>query len=186
MLGAGQAAQTPVAGYISRPAHRDVVGAIRLTLCEPGCGHAGDDLCAKLAHLTDAQLFARLLPTPGDRSPVYGSRARSLGLYPPEHRVCFFYLNAGGQNGSGEIARVEVPLWVAEDADLTARVHQLCYDQARKGQGYPIALSEAHERAVVRGPERDAFFRLVENAFVREQIPALQTRKALAKRTRVL
>jgi len=39
---------------------------------------------------------------------------------------------------------------------------------------------------VVRGPDRDAFFRLIENAFVRENLPALQTRKALAKRTRVL
>ena len=42
------------------------------------------------------------------------------------------------------------------------------------------------ERAVVRGPEREAFFRLVENAFVREDLPATQTRKAVSKRTRVL
>ena len=181
MLTAGQTVGTPVAGYVSRPGHRDVVGALRLTLCEPGCEHGPQSLCGKLAHLTDAHLFGRMLTKPGDRSPVYGSRARSLSLYPAEHRVCFFYLNAGG-----EIARVEIPLWVAEDAELTRRVHQLCFDQARKGQGYPIALAEAHERAVVRGPEREAFFRLVENAFVREQIPALQTRKALSKRTRVL
>lgn len=181
MLSAGQASGTPVAGYVSRPAHRDVVGALRLTLCEPGCAHDLKSLCAKLAHLTDAQLFKSLLPRPGERSPIFGSRAASLSLYPDEHRVAFFYLNAGG-----EIARVEVPQWVAEDADLTDRVHRLCFDQARKGQGYPIALAEAHERAVVRGPERDAFFRLVENAFVRENLPALQTRKAISKRTRVL
>ena len=181
MLAAGMAAGTPVAGYVSRPAHRDVVGALRLTLCEPGCAHDPKSLCAKLAHLTDAQLFGRILHGPGDRSPVFGSKAHSLALYPAEHRVAFFYLNAGG-----EIARVEIPLWVAEDADLTERVHRLCFDQARKGQGYPIALAEAHERAVVRGPERDAFFRLVENAFVREHLPAIQTRKAMSKRTRVL
>ncbi len=181
MLAAGQAYNTPVAGYVSRPAHRDVVGALRLTLCEPGCPHDAKDLCTELASLTDVQLFQHLLPHPGDRSPVFGSQARSLDLYPSEQRIAFFYLNAGS-----EIARVEVPLWVAEDAGLTERVHRLCFDQARKGQGYPIALAEAHERAIVRGPERDAFFRLVENAFVRENLPALQTRKALSKRTRVL
>ncbi len=181
MLQSGQAVGTPVAGYVSRPGHRDVVGALRLTLCEPGCAHDAKSLCAKLAHLTDAQLYRSLLPRPGDRSPVFGSRARSLDLYPAEQRIAFFYLNAGP-----EIARVEVPLWVAEDADLTDRVHRLCFDQARKGQGYPIALAEAHERAVVRGPEREAFFRLVENAFVREDLPATQTRKAVSKRTRVL
>jgi hypothetical protein len=181
MLAAGQAHNTPVAGYVSRPGHRDVVGALRLTFCEPGCPHSPQDLCAKLASLTDVQLFTRLLPHPGDRSPVFGSTARSLELYPDAQRIAFFYLNAGA-----EIARVEVPQWVAEDAELTARVHRLCFDQARKGQGYPIALAEAHERAIVRGPEREAFFRLVENAFVRENLPALQTRKALSKRTRVL
>ncbi len=181
MLQAGQAAGTPVAGYVSRPGRRDVVGALRLTLCEPGCAHDPKSLCAKLSHLTDAQLYKSLLPRPGARSPVFGSRARSLDLYPAEQRIAFFYLNAGS-----EIARVEIPLWVAEDCDLTDRVHALCYDQARKGQGYPIALAEAHERAVVRGPEREAFFRLVENAFVREDLPATQTRKAVSKRTRVL
>ena len=181
MLAAGQAHNTPVAGYVSRPAHKDVVGTLRLTLCEPGCPHALKDVCAELASLTDVQLFSHLLPCPGDRSPVFGSANLSLKLYPADQKIAFFYLNAGG-----EIARVEIPLWVAEDADLTDRVHRLVFDQARKGQGYPIALAEAHERAIVRGPERDAFFRLVENAFVRENLPALQTRKALSKRTRVL
>ena len=181
MLAAGQAHNTPVAGYVSRPAHKDVVGTLRLTLCEPGCPHALKDVCAELASLTDVQLFSHLLPRPGDRSPVFGSTNLSLKLYPADQKIAFFYLNAGG-----EIARVEIPLWVAEDADLTDRVHRLVFDQARKGQGYPIALAEAHERAIVRGPERDAFFRLVENAFVRENLPALQTRKALSKRTRVL
>lgn len=181
MLAAGQAHNTPVAGYISRPAHKDVVGALRLTLCEPGCGHVPKDVCAELASLTDVQLFSHLLPHPGDRSPVFGSTNPSLKLYPNDQKIAFFYLNAGG-----EIARVEIPAWVAEDADLTAQVHRLVFDQTRKGQGYPIALAEAHERAIVRGPERDAFFRLVENAFVRENLPALQTRKALSKRTRVL
>jgi len=181
MLSAGQTYNTPVAGYVSRPAHKDVVGALRLTLCEPGCSHIPKDVCAELASLTDVQLFSHLLPRPGDRSPVFGSTNPSLKLYPNDQKIAFFYLNAGG-----EIARVEIPAWVSEDADLTAQVHRLVFDQARKGQGYPIALAEAHERAIVRGPEREAFFRLVENAFVRENLPALQTRKALSKRTRVL
>lgn len=181
MLSAGQTYNTPVAGYVSRPAHKDVVGALRLTLCEPGCSHIPKDVCAGLASLTDVQLFSHLLPRPGDRSPVFGSTNPSLKLYPNDQKIAFFYLNAGG-----EIARVEIPAWVSEDADLTAQVHRLVFDQARKGHGYPIALAEAHERAIVRGPEREAFFRLVENAFVRENLPALQTRKALSKRTRVL
>ncbi len=181
LLDVGRKVGVPIAGYVSRPGHKDVVGALRLTLCEDGCAHGPQDLCGQLSRLTDAALFAALLQKPGDRSPIFGSNARSLDLYPAVHRVAFFYMNAGA-----EIARVEIPQWVAEDVDLRDRVHVLTFDQCRKGQGYPGALSEAHERAVVRGPERDAFFQLVENAFVRERIPALHTRKALAKRTRLL
>ena len=171
----------PIAGYVSRPAHRDVVGVLRLTLCADNCDHAAGSACHALAHLTDAQMFAALLLEPGQRSPLFGSAARSLDLYPERQKIRFFYLNTGQ-----EIARVEVPQWVAEAPDLRDQLHTLCFDQARKGQGYPICLAEAHEQAVVRGPEREAFGRLVENAFVRERLPLLQTRKALSKRTRVL
>ncbi len=181
MLAAGQQARVPVAGYLSRPGGRDVVGTLRQMLCEENCSHASPSPCSDLARLTDAQIFASLLPNFGDRSPVFGSAARSLSYYPEAQQIRFFYVNVGP-----EIARVEVPQWVVDDDALLHRVHVLCCDQARKGQGYPVALSEAHERAVVRGPERDAFLHLVENAFVREGIPAMQTRKALAKRTRVL
>lgn len=171
----------PIAGYVSRPAGRDVVGALRLTLCADNCDHGPGSDCHALAHLTDAQMFQSLLTEPGDRSPVFGSAARSLDWYPERQKINFFYLNVGP-----EIARIEVPHWVAESPDLRDQLHVLCFDQAVKGQGYPICLAEAHERAVVRGPEREAFGRLVENVFVRERLPLLQTRKALAKRTRIL
>lgn len=181
MLRAGQAARTPVAGYVSRPGGRDVVGALRQTLCANDCAHDARSACSELSRLTDAQVFAHLLPSAGDRSPLFGSGARSLEQYPEDQRIVFFYLNTGH-----EIARVEIPQWVADDCDLLDQTHVLAFDQACKGQGYPVALSEAHERAVVRGPDREAFSRLVESAFVRENVPALLTRKAMAKRTRVL
>lgn len=181
MLTVAENNAVPIAGYVSRPGSRDVVGALRLTLCAGDCDHAAGSACHALTHLTDAQMFQALLPEPGDRSPLFGSAARSLDGYPERQKISFFYLNVGG-----EIARVEVPLWVAESPDLRDQAHILCYDQARKGQGYPICLAEAHERAVVRGPEREAFGRLVENAFVRQSLPLLQTRKSLSKRTRIL
>lgn len=181
MLEAAQQAQVPIAGYVSRPGHKDVIGALRLTLCGDGCRHDAASPCAELAGLTDAALFEAILTRPGDRSPIFGSTARVLSFYPAAQAIAFFYLQTGS-----EIARIEIPQWVAADPALRDRTHLLCWDQARKGQGYPIALSEAHERAVVRGPEREAFFRLVEAAYVRERVPAVTTRKALAKRTRIL
>ena len=95
MLEAARQCDTPIAGYVSRPGHKDVVGALRLTLCPEDCPHDAKSPCAALAALTDAQLFAALLREPGERSPVFGSASRVLSLYPPDQQIAFFYLNAG-------------------------------------------------------------------------------------------
>jgi len=197
-LSAAQAARVPLAGYVSGPGSRDVINSLRIgALCpvEPTadcrrCPHPADALpCAPVRAATDAMLFSALLPCPGDRSPVFTSRGQATGfsrvlkMYGDAHWVAFFYLNAGP-----EVARVEVPLWVAEDAGLLNRVHAVCFDQARKGRGYPVALAEAHERAVVRAADRQAFLNLLTRELVRGGAPAGEavapTRKAVAKRVR--
>ncbi|MGO8673825.1 MAG: DNA double-strand break repair nuclease NurA [Capsulimonadaceae bacterium] len=181
MLKAGMQCHVPVAGYVSRPGHRDVVGLLRRVLCTDGCGHGPAAPCRALAHLADAHLYAGLLPTAGDRSPVFESAAPNLEFYAPDQKIRFFYLNTGA-----EIARVEVPAWVSASPKLLDRVQVLVRDQSMKGQGYPVALAEAHERAVVRGPDRNAFFQLVEQSLIRHDVPVQITRKALSKRTRML
>jgi NurA-like 5'-3' nuclease len=39
--------------------------------------------------------------------------------------------------------------------------------QAHKGYGYPVALAEAHNQAVVRGSDRARFFALLEQQLIR-------------------
>ena len=56
------------------------------------------------------------------------------------------------------------------------------YRQIRLGMGYPIALSEAHEQAVVRAPERQAFFELLRRTLLRDRLPAETSAKAIRKR----
>jgi NurA-like 5'-3' nuclease len=43
-------------------------------------------------------------------------------------------------------------------------VHGTILSECDKGDGYPMILSEAHERAVIRGPERELFYRLLERS----------------------
>jgi hypothetical protein len=188
----------PVAGYISSPGSADLVNALRVGICpeEPtDCDRCpwkadrreslleperiGDPPvaplpCASIEGVTDAALFSRILG-PGERSGVFGSRSRILRDYGP-HAIRFFYLNTGS-----EIARVEIPKWVAEDADLLDLTHAGVVDQARKGQGYPVVLSEAHEKAVVRGADRETFYRFLRDTFVRNDIPAEISLKGLKK-----
>lgn len=190
-LEASRNTRVPLVGYVSSPGSRDVVNGLRVTLCpeEPvdcfRCPHPADALpCAPVRRATDAALFARLL-APGERSAVFTAQGQARGfsrilpLYGAPHWIAFFYLHVGA-----EVARIELPAWAAADTEMVDRVHTLCLDQARKGRGYPVALAEAHEQAVVRGADRQAFLRHLERARVQEGAAAPPSRKALAKRTR--
>ncbi len=142
LLGALQAGRdlgVPIVGYVSGPGSRDVVNALRITLCPENpvdcrrCPHPKEALpCAPVRRATDAAVFARLL-SPGERSPVFTARGQTTGFSRilqkyDEHWVAFFYLHVGA-----EIARIEIPGWAADDPALVDRVHALCLDQARKG-----------------------------------------------------
>lgn len=175
----------PMASYISFPGGADVVNALRIALC-PG-DVINDDACAKcrtkeceqVNGLRDRDIFNDTL-APGERSGLFASSSTILEQY-GDHKVCFFYLNAGGETG-----RVEVPKWVADDRKLLDLTHALIYDQCRRGQGYPVALSEAHEQAVITGADRENFWRLVEAAMSEQHIDRPGSAKSLSKRTRWL
>ena len=97
---------------------------------------------------------------PGHRSPLYRSShlaARfALGLATGQEWSHFYYLNGGA-----EIARVEVPDWLAEDPELLALGHAMLVKQCQLGLGYPVAISEAHEQAVITSHDREEFRRLI-------------------------
>ncbi len=94
-----------------------------------------------------------------------------------DHHVYFYYLHTGD-----EIARVEVPQWVADDEALLTLSHSLILDQCRRGMGYPVALSEAHEQAVIRGPERQQFKDMVERVLTEQRLPVYTSEKNRSKR----
>lgn len=175
----------PIAGYISGPGSTDVINGLRVGLCPyevANCDRCewlqrnASPPCAVIEGVTDAQLFERLLK-PGERSAVFASSSQILSEY-GAHRIRFFYLHAGL-----EIARVEIPQWVAENEEWLNLVHAVVYDQAQKGRGYPVALAEAHEQAVVRGAERELFYEMLEAALVRQGMKVSMTFKLMAKRT---
>ncbi|UCC16211.1 MAG: nuclease, partial [Dehalococcoidales bacterium] len=62
--------------------------------------------------------------------------------------------------------------------------HSLILDQCRRGHGYPVALSEALEQAVVTGADRENFWQLVETALADEKIQTFTSAKARSKNTR--
>lgn len=175
--------QLALASYISYPRSTDVVNALRVAVC-PGetvdsdyCPACETRECDALTGVRDRELFTSLLG-PGERSALFISSSKIQQRY-GEHQIHFFYLRV-----DDEIARVEVPKWVADDTDLLSLTHALVLDQCQRGHGYPVALSEAHEKAVVTGADAENFWRLVESSLVEEHLPFSGSAKNRSKRTR--
>jgi hypothetical protein len=177
-----------VASYISFPRSTDVVNALRIAICPhdiPNCDRycaesaPGKRECDIVSGIQDRELFFSLL-APGERSALFVSQSKIQERY-GIHRVYFFYLRV-----DDEIARIEIPEWVAGDKELLSLVHTLVLDQCRRGQGYPVALSEAHEQAVLTGADRESFQRLIEMLFSEEHIPVTTSSKSRSKKTRWL
>lgn len=126
----------------------------------------------------DRDLFQNTLP-PGFRSPVYLTNSSvSREHYSDHQQVNFYYLNVGE-----EIARVEVPRWVAQDEKLLAMGHSLILDQCRRGQGYPVAISEAHEQAVLTGNDRQIFKDMLARYLEHTGLRSYTSEKERSKRT---
>jgi hypothetical protein len=180
----------PVASYISRPRATEVVGLTRLMLCPDvqvaesrgaRCSACSDvqagrpPSCQPCDGLADADMLAERLAE-GQRGPLFASLSRiNIESY-GEHLIHFFYMRVGR-----ELARVEVPRWVAHDAEQVDLVHSLIYDQCVRGHGYPVALARAHEQAVVRSADRRTFQRIVEGSLLRADLPATSSRKRESK-----
>jgi len=174
-----------LASYISFPRSTDVVNVLRVAICphEPAdcdryCPPGKSRDCDDVAGVRDRELFLNLLE-PGERSALFISPSKIVKEHYGEHWVYFFYLRV-----DDEVARVEIPRWVAENKSLLELVHALVLDQCRRGQGYPVALSEAHEQAVVTAADKEEFWQLVESLCLEEKIPTLTSAKSFSKRTR--
>ncbi|MFQ4146338.1 DNA double-strand break repair nuclease NurA [Chlorogloeopsis sp. ULAP02] len=161
-------AQIPLMGYLSASRNIEGINFLRLLACtHPApdcmsfCPNQLDKVpCKVFEPLRDSTLWATQLK-PGQRSPLWRSNARILDLYQGE-QVYFCYVHVGA-----EIARIEVPAWVAENKSLFDESLGLMLAQVQKGYGYPVAIAEAHNQAVVRGGDRTRFFALLERQMIK-------------------
>ncbi len=182
----GQKRLLGLASYISFPRSTDVVNLLRLALCphkEVDCdrycsGKFSARECEKVGGLLDRELFSQLL-APGERSALFSSRSSVVKKYYGANEINFFYIRL-----DREVARVEIPLWIAENETLIELVHSAILDQCRRGLDYPVALSEAHEQAVVNVTDRQQFWNLVEQVLGEGGISVNISAKSESKRAR--
>ena len=97
----------------------------------------------------DKDLFARLLK-PGQRSAIFVYESQPNEAFvqqDPLNEVCFFYLNP--TKSGNQIARIDIPMWVAKDEEAVTAVHSLIVSQCQLLGDYPYVLARADEMAVV-------------------------------------
>jgi hypothetical protein len=178
-----------LASYISYPRSTDVANTLRLVLCPEGvadCDRRCKGVvnrqrpCFPLTGVQDRDIFDAILQE-GERSALFYTQSKIVKERYGPHQVFFFYMKL-----AGEIARVEVPEWTARDQERLGLTHSLLLDQCRLGQGYPVALSEAHEQAVVTGADRDNFRTLLDTWFIKEHMLQSSSAKSQSKKTRAI
>jgi hypothetical protein len=149
-----------MAGYVDKPAANLVVRLLEVALTPD------EDLPdIKNRHpfrgVSDIDLYKELLG-PGERSAVLGFQSKSAANYQEELALHFFYLNVG-RPGRPWLARVEIPVWVAEETQMLNNLHAVLTSQCRimGSRPYPYLLHRAHEAAVVSMPEQDQVTQMI-------------------------
>lgn len=164
--------KAPLAGYISGTHSRDVMEMIRIFL-----EMKGEDFDKQLLSIIkDADIF-KIILRKGERSAMFRSNAPILNLY--KAPIYFFFLNVGS-----EVVRIEIPEFIAFDNDLLEITCALILSQSKKGGGYPVALKEAHEQAVIKSSERVFIEELFTDFLRKKGIIFNQNYKFLSKKIR--
>lgn len=155
-------AGSATAGYVDKPRADLVVRALEVAATPIDA--LGDIRKQRpLRGVTDQNLFAPLLG-PGERSAIFGIQSQLAPKYAGALALHFFYLNVGSETRPW-LARVEIPAWVAEDADLLNALHATLVSQSGMmgSLAYPYVLHRAHEIAVVTREEREQVTQMLLN-----------------------
>lgn len=156
-----QAENVTVAGYVDKPGADLVVRTLEIARFSTDEEYKNIRKLHTLRGVTDRWLFG-FLPA-GSRSAIFGLQSSSRVHYTGDLALHFFYLNVG-YTKHPSLVRVEIPKWVAEDADKLNLLHTALLQQCRVmgARPYPYILHRAHEIAVVKFEEKQQVEQMLE------------------------
>lgn len=163
-----------MAGFISLPKSKEIINIIKTCLSKKLIETNSE--INTLDYLVDTDILENFLPS-YSRSAVFANHSVIVADYPAHLKPYFIYLNI-----SDEIARIEIPAWIAQNQNYTETVLAIIVDQCIKGRGYPVALSESHEQAVVKNFDRDFFYQMLSKVSLDNNQKFKISQKSLKKR----
>ena len=164
----------PVMGYISLPKSKDLINLVRASLTDFKL--KPQDRTAVVPHTVDTTLAGYFLEE-GCITTLFQNNSPITALYPAHLRPWFCYYLS-----SHELVRIEFPQYIADNKKLFFQSVGIIADQINKGHGYPISTAEAHVQAVVKGPDREFFYHVLEKHSIEQKIRMISSQKSLKKR----
>ncbi|NBQ17063.1 DNA double-strand break repair nuclease NurA [bacterium] len=165
--------QIPLCSYLSLPKGKDIIHLLYAHLSN--YGHTIENI-KQIKSLNDAHIIGSFLPE-DNYSTIFECRSSLALEYPKELQPHFIFINT-----VHELVRIEMPAYVVHNKDLFDVCCSVVLDQIHKGNGYPVALAEAHEQAVITGSDRDFFYQILENFSIQEKHHKVLSQKALKKK----
>ncbi len=163
-----------IAWYISVPKNKELLNLIRLKLANFDPNNNTD--YKKVDNLVDLHVLSFFLEEE-HRSIIFENQSSITQYYNPAQKPYFYYMHTGQEYG-----RVEIPAWIAQNPEYVEKISTLILDQTKKGFGYPICLAEAHEQAVVKGPDRDFFYHCIQKISIEQRKRITCSQKSMKKR----
>lgn len=134
----------------------------------------------EVSSVHDAQMLHPLMQW-GDRTPLLRCQRKILQEFYGEQqdRIGYLYL----KTHDGYPARLELPLWIAEN-DRLEEILEWVRGEVIIGGGYPYVIETADQVAVLQTDDRYTFYRLVQDWAEREEISLRLSRKMVSKSRR--
>lgn len=176
-------AQVTVGSFISRPSATSVVRLLHLVRTCP-FDHVAEYVKNRRRPydgITDTPIFAALLK-PTQRSAIFKQVTQWAKPYEEAgHAIHFFYVNVSTPERR-VVVRVEMPEWVAADADKVNLLHAVVVDQCRVTSiPYPYVLTRADEMAVITTVEKTNLEQMIALEMVKRDVDAAPSEKAATK-----
>lgn len=176
-------AHLPIGAFLSRPRSTNVTQLAYLATFENrdrALSYVVNDRSTAFKGLRDVTVLTALLQ-PGQRSALFEVAPAWNTIYRDRgHSIHFFYVNVGAA-ASPEIARVEVPMWIAQNRSAVGMLHAAIIEQCKVSVGYPYVLARAHEIAVVTNAERAEFEKMIATQLTRQGLEAKLSEKRFQK-----
>ena len=168
LLETSQQCRVPLVGFIDTSYARDITTLL----------HHYDAEVKAVEAIHDAQVLKRLMKW-GDRTPLLQcDREGILDKYGDQQdQVIFSYLQTTRDRPP---ARLELPLWIWE-AGMAETVINWVKAEVIVGGGYPYAIETADQTAVLQAPDRQLFYRILQEWATREALNVQFSRKLVSK-----